>query len=865
VRIVTECSPFARERVAGLALKRGWLRKALDIFKMCEDLEDPEGLALCARLVRGLVLLNDPQLIDALVSLDFFVDVVGALEYDPDAPRRMGHRAALQGGGEGGGAPGGAPGGALALREVVPISSAALRAKIHLTSRLRYLSEVALPHCLDDATFGTLSSLQLFNTVEVLSALLADAAFLGELFRRLAAAPPGGPAWAELVAFTRELCALARHLQAPLRARLFLALIQHGVFDVLTDVMRAHDAPSHAAAADILAAFLVHDAASLRAFLLRQERHALFGSLMAHVLAGEDAGLQAQLLEIMRLLLDPDTMEQAVEKNDFLELFYSEYIDQLVALIGAATDTVAPAAAAAAAAAAPAAPAAAKLFGGGGKKPAAVYSGPAPTAGTVLNVVDLLCYCVRHHSYRVKYYILRNNVVDKVLRLTRRRERAVAVAAVRFMRTCLDIKDEFYHRYLIKNSLFEPIVAAFVANGPRNNLLNSTVLELLDFVRRENIKSLIEHLVERYGARLASADEYCSTVRQLRLRYEQAKEGREEPPGAARAGGLGPAPPQMQGLAARFVAAGGGPPGAAAAAPPPGPSAAAAAARRRRDGSMDASEEDYFDRDDDDDVAPPAPFSMADATPMPPGMMRGIGSGAPGSPPRRAGGLMAATLRIPTGGPGAAATAAGVPPGGAAGAPGGGAQAQSPPRPLPRLVDYADDDVAGAEGGGESGDSDDSASPQPERSAARAGAQGAFPPPQSPGKRPAEGWGADHGKRPRRPTDEDDDVAAGALGGAKGSPPARRLSAGAAAVAGGLGAMRGPFAGTRSPSPPLPSRGSPGSPPPRAVAVPHAHASPPPPSHAAAWPQQASPRAAAVQPQQQPQPDAGAAPMSEDE
>lgn len=31
---------------------------------------------------------------------------------------------------------------------------------------------------------------------------------------------------------------------------------------------------------------------------------------------------------MLRMLLDPETMEGAVEKNDFLELFYDKYIGQ---------------------------------------------------------------------------------------------------------------------------------------------------------------------------------------------------------------------------------------------------------------------------------------------------------------------------------------------------------------------------------------------------------------------------------------------------------------------------------------------------------------------------------------------------------
>ena len=39
-----------------------------------------------------------------------------------------------------------------------------------------------------------------------------------------------------------------------------------------------------------------------------------------------------------------------------------------------------------------------------------------------------------------RYYVLRNNVVEKVLRLTKRREKYLVVAAVRFLRTCVALK-----------------------------------------------------------------------------------------------------------------------------------------------------------------------------------------------------------------------------------------------------------------------------------------------------------------------------------------------------------------------------------------------------------------------------------------
>ena len=53
----------------------------------------------------------------------------------------------------------------------------------------------------------------------------------------------------------------------------------------------------------------------------------------------------------------------------------------------------------------------------------------------------------------------------QVLKLLGRKERWLAVAAVRFLRTALSLKDEFYNRYLVKNRLLQPVVAAFLGAG----------------------------------------------------------------------------------------------------------------------------------------------------------------------------------------------------------------------------------------------------------------------------------------------------------------------------------------------------------------------------------------------------------------
>lgn len=58
---------------------------------------------------------------------------------------------------------------------------------------------------------------------------------------------------------------------------------------------------------------------------------------------------------------------------------------------------------------------------------------------------------------------------------------------------------------------------------PRDNLLNSACLELFEFIKRENIKIIVQHLVETYREKLQDIT-YVDTFQNLILRYDQMQE-----------------------------------------------------------------------------------------------------------------------------------------------------------------------------------------------------------------------------------------------------------------------------------------------------------------------------------------------------
>lgn len=66
-------------------------------------------------------MLNDPRILDTLLSDDVIMDTIGALEYDPELPVRQRHRDFLLN--------------KVAFKEVVPIRDAVVKGKIHQAYR----------------------------------------------------------------------------------------------------------------------------------------------------------------------------------------------------------------------------------------------------------------------------------------------------------------------------------------------------------------------------------------------------------------------------------------------------------------------------------------------------------------------------------------------------------------------------------------------------------------------------------------------------------------------------------------------------------------------------------------------------------
>ncbi|KAK1734523.1 serine/threonine-protein phosphatase 4 regulatory subunit 3 [Skeletonema marinoi] len=154
--------------------------------------------------------------------------------------------------------------------------------------------------------------------------------------------------------------------------------------------------------------------------------------------------------------------------------------------------------------------------------------------------LEILSFCVRAHVYRMKFFILRTRLLGTILKMLCQKAphphqmasggKCLKLASLKFLRSVLSVKDEFYHRHIVQYNLFAPVFDAFRITPVGRNLISSAVLEMCDFIRTENIKSLLEYIVTKHLTKSASpgekslediANPHVDTFAQLRRTHEE--------------------------------------------------------------------------------------------------------------------------------------------------------------------------------------------------------------------------------------------------------------------------------------------------------------------------------------------------------
>jgi len=495
--LVSSClpSPIRREKLAVAIENEGYIKKLLSLFHMCEDLENTEGLHHLYEIFKNIFLLNKNALFELMFAEDTIFDVVGCLEFDPNLTSPKRHREYLKK--------------IASFHEVIKINNPDLLSKIHQTYRVQYIQEVVLPtpSVFEENMLSTLSSFIFFNKNEIVTQLQDDEKFLTELFNQLTDEDTDENRRKELVLFLKEFFSFSTTLQPQARESFFKTLNNLGVLQAMEITLASENKVTKAASIDILRFIVDFSPSMVREYMLQQLSNTEDDTLLMNVVIEQmtcdsdpDMGGAVQLMYIIKDLLDPENMLGAVnkqEKTDFLNYFYKHCMHVLIGPLLANTVN---------------------------DKPEREDSCSVQLLSLIL---ELLTFCVEHHTYHIKNYILHKDLLRRILVLMKSRHTFLVLGALRFMRKIVALKDEFYNRYIIKGNLFAPVIDALVKNNGRYNMMDSAICEMFEHIRSEDIKSLSTHVVENFGQTVDKVL-YVNTFKALRQKYEQQQDRQKE-------------------------------------------------------------------------------------------------------------------------------------------------------------------------------------------------------------------------------------------------------------------------------------------------------------------------------------------------
>ncbi|KAH9006884.1 component of IIS longevity pathway SMK-1-domain-containing protein [Lactarius hatsudake] len=525
---------------------------------IAEDLENLENLhSLCA-LVQTILMMSDHNMYDHILDDERFFGVLGMLEYDPEFPiHKANYRDFLRH--------------STRYHQPVTIHDPLIQKKIHHTYRLLFLKDVVLARALDDSTFNVLSSCIIFNQIDIITHVQNDVQFLQDivdLFLR----PNPGPSISlngtknktganadtssdpvsngvdvdedrrrrEVILLIQQLCIMGKNVQLPTRMALFKTLVDRGIVHSVQWALSQPEGTEVgqqmiAVAGEVLITLLDHDVNGVREHVVKQcegfearesRDESLLTLLCGLMVRSRDLAVQTLVGDSLRLMLEMPPPEvndvqtpakpfsrtrDDARMEKFLDYFYKLCIHSLL-------------------------------------KP--IFDVPNPRqhppdsnliltrekTNLYLSLCDLLSTFALQHTFRSHFYMLTSGISSHVATLLSSKDKHLRLAALRFFRMHLKNNNRNFLNHLVKLETFKPIIELAIKESYRDTLVNSSCQEFFEFMRRENMKDVIAHVMTNYEDQVKQLSEsrfsgqcFRGFVRRYEMNIHPPPEAEEKP------------------------------------------------------------------------------------------------------------------------------------------------------------------------------------------------------------------------------------------------------------------------------------------------------------------------------------------------
>lgn len=143
-------------------------------------------------------------------------------------------------------------------------------------------------------------------------------------------------------------------------------------------------------------------------------------------------------------------------------------------------------------------------------------------------ILEILIFCVEHHIVEARHYLTRHDLLPRIAVLARTRHVFLAATVVRFFRKLLSRNDGTYAKQIIDQWNLEPILACFEDTAFKYNILQSSILELIEFICSNCMRDVGMHLWEEFSSTLAKHDcvRRVKLDEKLKAEYDKRKDNK---------------------------------------------------------------------------------------------------------------------------------------------------------------------------------------------------------------------------------------------------------------------------------------------------------------------------------------------------
>jgi len=202
-----------------LAHRKLYLEKLFEIFQNAEKDRNHEKLLHLYKIFRQMITMANYDLFTVLMSDEYYLNVFGILEYDPDMynKQKITHRQYFLD--------------HAAFKVVVNIKDQDILRLIHFNFRLMYLRDCALAHYLDDRCIQLISAIIHANYIDIIKHLHSSKEVISSLFDALRSNKSNA------LRMIHEILTTIKNLDID-KAQIIETFSEYNLFETLEDIMK---------------------------------------------------------------------------------------------------------------------------------------------------------------------------------------------------------------------------------------------------------------------------------------------------------------------------------------------------------------------------------------------------------------------------------------------------------------------------------------------------------------------------------------------------------------------------------------------------------------------------------------------------